>query len=45
MASDAETDPAEEAYSGLMTTEALQHTEINWEKIEGVQFPGGGRPS
>ena len=26
MASDAETDPAEEAYAGLLTTETLQHT-------------------
>ena len=40
MASDAETDPAEETYAGLLTVETLQHTEISWEKIEGVQFPG-----
>ena len=42
MFSDAVTDSAD-AYAGLPTVETLQNSEISWEKIEGVQFPGWRR--
>ena len=42
MVSDAMTDSAD-AYAGLPTVETLQNSEISWEKIEGVQFPGWRR--